>query len=174
MLINKFPSSAIENDVPDQRWYGKLGDYSRLKKFGCAAYAHVRQSKLEPRAKKCIMLGYQDGVKAYRLWNLEKGDQKVSVSRDAIFDEDEMPLKKKEDNSATIELMYPEVVTEDPLYAESDNESKDGESSSEGGAVPSIRLKVELIISIKLQELHNNSWSESLQGMPSFLQSFRL
>lgn len=174
VLINKCPSSAIANDVPDQRWYGRLGDYSSLKKFGCAAYAHVKQSKLEPRAKKCIMLGYQDGVKAYRLWNLEKGDQKILVSRDVIFDEDEMPLKKREDNSATIELMHPEVEAGDPPYPGSDNEYENEESSGEGGADPSIRLKVEMIISTKLQELHINSQSGGQLGSPSCLGNFQI
>jgi hypothetical protein len=37
--------------------------------FGCAAYAHVDNGKLEPRAIKCVFLGYGSGVKAYKLWN---------------------------------------------------------------------------------------------------------
>ncbi|KAK1614039.1 hypothetical protein QYE76_019556 [Lolium multiflorum] len=42
-----------------------------LRVFGCTAYAHVDNGKLEPRAVKCIFLGYGSGVKAYRLWNPE-------------------------------------------------------------------------------------------------------
>ena len=57
-LINKCPSYAICNDTPDQRWYENLGDYSIMKIFGCAAYAHVKQNKLQPRAKKCVILTY--------------------------------------------------------------------------------------------------------------------
>ena len=72
-----------------------MSDYSVLRNFGCAAYAHIKQNKLEPRAKKCVMLGYQDGVKAYRLWTLERGDQKIVISRDVSFNEDEMPFKKQ-------------------------------------------------------------------------------
>ena len=60
-LINKCPSSAIEFDTPDMIWYGSQGDYNKLKVFGCRAYAHVRQGKLEARAIKCVMLGYQKG-----------------------------------------------------------------------------------------------------------------
>lgn len=80
VLINKCPSSAISNEVPDKRWYDSMGDYSSLRNFGCAAYAHIKQNKLEPRAIKCIMLGYQDSVKAYRLWSAEKGDQRLSLA----------------------------------------------------------------------------------------------
>ena len=37
------------------------------------------------------MLGYQTGVKGYRLWSIEQGDRKIFISRD-VFSEDEMPL----------------------------------------------------------------------------------
>ena len=100
VLINKCPSSAISDETPDTRWYGSINDYSILRSFGCAAYAHIKQSKLEPRAKKCVMLGYQDGVKAYRLWSLEKGDQKIVVSRDVVFNEEEMSFKREQVSDA--------------------------------------------------------------------------
>ena len=57
-LINKCPSSAINFKTPDELWYGRPYNYSELKVFGCMAYAHVTQDKLEPRALKCIFLGY--------------------------------------------------------------------------------------------------------------------
>ncbi|KAK1627376.1 hypothetical protein QYE76_001691 [Lolium multiflorum] len=37
-----------------------------LRVFGCTAYAHVDNGKLEPRAVKCVFLGYGSGVKAYK------------------------------------------------------------------------------------------------------------
>ncbi|WVZ81331.1 hypothetical protein U9M48_028721 [Paspalum notatum var. saurae] len=37
------------------------GAYSELRVFGCTAYAHVDNGKLEPRAIKCIFLGYKSG-----------------------------------------------------------------------------------------------------------------
>lgn len=33
-LINKCPSSAIDHDTPDNKWYGNLGGYQRLRIFG--------------------------------------------------------------------------------------------------------------------------------------------
>ena len=35
--------------------------------FGCPTYIHVNEEKLEPRAKKCILVGYGLGVKGYRV-----------------------------------------------------------------------------------------------------------
>lgn len=39
------------------------------KSFGCVAYAHVDNGKLEPTAIKCIFVGYQPSVKGYKLWD---------------------------------------------------------------------------------------------------------
>ena len=56
--------------------------------FVCTAYTHVDNGKLEPRAVKCIFLGYKSGVKGFKLWNLET--QKVVISRNVIFNESAM------------------------------------------------------------------------------------
>jgi hypothetical protein len=59
-----------------------------LKVFGCDAYVHVpkeNKSKLDKKAKKCIFIGYKDGLKGYKLWNLET--KKVVYSQDVVFRE---------------------------------------------------------------------------------------
>lgn len=56
-LVNRSPSTAIEGKTPKEVWFDTPTDYSRLRIFGHSAYAHVNESKLEPRAKKCIFLG---------------------------------------------------------------------------------------------------------------------
>ena len=53
-LINRCPYRAIQIKTPEEMWTGRPADYSRLRVFGCTAYAHIRQDKLEPRAEKCI------------------------------------------------------------------------------------------------------------------------
>ena len=59
-----------------------------MRVFCCTAYAHVHNGKLEPRAAKCIFLGYQPGVKGYKLWNPQT--RKVVLSRNVIFNESAM------------------------------------------------------------------------------------
>jgi hypothetical protein len=87
-LINRSPSIAIEKKTPIEVWSGSPADYSELIVFGCTAYAHVDNGKLEPRAVKCIFLGYKSGVKGYKLWNPETS--KVVISRNVVFNESAM------------------------------------------------------------------------------------
>ncbi|KAH9686822.1 hypothetical protein KPL70_014523 [Citrus sinensis] len=73
----------------------KVADYSKLRIFGCVAYAHVKQGKLEPRALRCRFLGYPDGVKGYRLWCIDMKPPKCIISRDVTFNESEILNKSK-------------------------------------------------------------------------------
>ena len=56
-----------------------------MRVFGCTAYAHADNGKLEPRAARCIFLGYQPSVKGYKLWNPQT--RKVVLRRNVIFNE---------------------------------------------------------------------------------------
>jgi transposase InsO family protein len=110
-LINRSPNSAIDFQIPEEVWSGKPVDYSNLRIFGCPAYAHVSTGKLEPRARKCIFVGYGSGVKGYRLWCSDS--HKLIISRDVTFNEDAL-LSSSTDNvgsSSTIESEIPEAVT---------------------------------------------------------------
>ncbi|KAH9751241.1 Integrase catalytic domain-containing protein [Citrus sinensis] len=73
----------------------RVADYSKLRIFGCVAYAHVKQGKLEPRALKCRFLGYPDGVKGYRLWCINLKPPKCITSGDVTFNESEILNKSK-------------------------------------------------------------------------------
>jgi transposase InsO family protein len=66
-LINRSPFIPLNKKTPIEVWSGTPADYSRLKVFGYTAYAHVDNEKLEPRAVKCLFLGYSSGVKDYKL-----------------------------------------------------------------------------------------------------------
>jgi len=63
-------------------------DYDMLNVFGCPAYYHVSDGKLEPRARKIVYLGFKKGVKGYKIWDSEY--QKIVLSRDVTFDESSM------------------------------------------------------------------------------------
>ncbi|GKE89617.1 retrovirus-related pol polyprotein from transposon TNT 1-94, partial [Tanacetum coccineum] len=64
-LINRSPSTAIEKKTPMKMWSGHPSDYGMLRIFGCVVYPHDKQGKLKPRAVKCVLLGYHEGLKGY-------------------------------------------------------------------------------------------------------------
>ncbi|KAH9723411.1 Integrase catalytic domain-containing protein [Citrus sinensis] len=84
-LVNKSSSSAIGFKTPEELWSGRPGKYEHLRVFGCPAYVHVRQGKLDARAVKWVFVGYPDGVKGYRVWCREAN--KCLISRNVQFNE---------------------------------------------------------------------------------------
>jgi hypothetical protein len=73
-LVNRSPSSALDEKTPQEVWTSKEPCLTHIKVFGCDAYVHVpkeNMSKLDKKAKKCIFIGYKDGLKGYKLWNPE-------------------------------------------------------------------------------------------------------
>ncbi|KAL6334097.1 hypothetical protein AAG906_004528 [Vitis piasezkii] len=89
-FISRSSSSALQFKTPLEKWTGKAIDYQHLKVFGCTAYVHTKTDKLEPRAVKCIFLGYPKGVKGYKLWIETQGKGKCIISRDVTFNEQDM------------------------------------------------------------------------------------
>ncbi|KAG7532846.1 Zinc finger CCHC-type superfamily [Arabidopsis thaliana x Arabidopsis arenosa] len=87
-LINRSPSSAIDFQIPEERWTSAVPDLSGLRRFGCLVFAHSDEGKLNPRAKKGIFTGYPEGVKRFRVWLLD--DQKCIISRNVVFRESVM------------------------------------------------------------------------------------
>ncbi|KAL2540840.1 Uncharacterized protein Adt_01818 [Abeliophyllum distichum] len=73
-----------------------------LKTFGCTAFSHQSEGKLELRARKCVFLGYPEGVKGYRLWDRSQSGVKIIISRDVKFNESEMPCLESEKQQETI------------------------------------------------------------------------
>ncbi|KAL3623657.1 hypothetical protein CASFOL_032473 [Castilleja foliolosa] len=137
-LINRSPSSAIKFKCPQEIWSGTKPDLKNLRVFGCAAYAHIKQDKLQARALKCIFLGYPTGVKGYRLWCIEPNERRMVISRDVTFNELEMPLKmnqplnslSKGDSKVEVELRQEEKINQQP-EDEEETENQNSDQSSD-------------------------------------------
>ena len=94
-LVNRSPSVPLGGKCPEVVYSSKPLDLSNLRVFGCAAYVHQQVDKLDPRSKKCVFLGYPEGVKGYRLWDRNQVGFKVVISRDVIFNETDFPCLSK-------------------------------------------------------------------------------
>jgi hypothetical protein len=61
-LVNRSPSSALDEKTPQEVWNGNKIYLTHLKVFGCEAYVHVQKenmSKLDKKVEKCIFIGYK-------------------------------------------------------------------------------------------------------------------
>ena len=61
-LVNRSPSSTLDDKTPQEVWTSKEHSLTHLKVFGCDAYVHVpkeNRSKLDKKAEKCIFIGYK-------------------------------------------------------------------------------------------------------------------
>lgn len=116
-IVNRLPASALYEKTPKEVWSGELvSDYDSLRIFGCPAYYHVKESKLDPRAKKSVFLGFSGGVKGFRLWSDES--KKIMLSRDVTFDESVMLITPSE-----IENVSPNIISKVVLEAPVDSQN---------------------------------------------------
>jgi hypothetical protein len=125
-LINRSPRAALDGKVAEEVWTGNEVDYSGLRVFGCPAYVHIpseERSKLDPKSRQCIFLGYGKGVKGYKFW--DPTANKAVISRDVVFDENSM-LKSTQGK----EQQVPESRSSDKQVVQVELETPAGEHFS--------------------------------------------
>ncbi|KAA0033501.1 Retrovirus-related Pol polyprotein from transposon TNT 1-94 [Cucumis melo var. makuwa] len=89
--VNRSPCVFIDMKTPEERWTEDTPKLSNLKPFGCTTYVYIKQSKIEPKALKCMFIGHPDGVKGYKLWDFSK--ERSLISRDVVFKENEIYME---------------------------------------------------------------------------------
>nr|KYP46678.1 Retrovirus-related Pol polyprotein from transposon TNT 1-94 [Cajanus cajan] len=68
-LINRGPLIPTWFKILEEEWQSKDVSLSHLKVFGCVSYVRVRDAdrdKLDPKARKCIFIGYGANDMGYR------------------------------------------------------------------------------------------------------------
>ncbi|KAL5757330.1 hypothetical protein ACOSP7_019941 [Xanthoceras sorbifolium] len=151
-LVNRSPSTAIGIKTPEELWSGKPAEYSDLKVFGCPAYAHINDGKLEPRSKRCIFIGYPSGVKGYKLWCPDPKSPKVIISRDVVFDESAMLYPVKETSTRK------EIFVSSNTNAASSSKQVEFEVENE----PSLQNRVQMPTPIEEEETPQSEEEDSI------------
>ncbi|GJY43264.1 ribonuclease H-like domain-containing protein [Tanacetum coccineum] len=92
-LINRLPSSVLNEKSPYEMIYKKPPTLSHLRVFGCLCFATIvnNHDKLGSRYEKCVMMGYFSYKKGYRLYSLDR--HQFIFSRDVKFFESVFPFK---------------------------------------------------------------------------------
>ncbi|KAG7533237.1 Reverse transcriptase RNA-dependent DNA polymerase [Arabidopsis thaliana x Arabidopsis arenosa] len=147
-LINRSPSSAIEFKIPEEMWTTTLPDLSRLRRFGCVAYVHSDEGKLNPRAKKGIFTGYPEGVKGFRVWLLE--EKRCIISRNVVFRED-MVFKDIDGQQTGTTLTHTLDTNEVSSYGVAGN-NREANMEAQGGAAKTTPIPVEVELTEEPEE----------------------
>nr|GEX49573.1 ribonuclease H-like domain-containing protein [Tanacetum cinerariifolium] len=146
-LINRLLSYVLNGKSPYEMIYKKCPTISYLRVFGCLYFDTVvnNNDKFSSRSEKCVMIGYYNFKKGYRLYSLDK--HQFIFSRDVKLFENIFSFKdsKVGKNDSTnvfqdvnhinfFDIEYPEIPNDDERVANDLNKGKsDSSSSSESG-----------------------------------------
>ena len=86
---NRTPHRVLENNTPEELFFGKKPEVIHLRISSCIVYIHIpkkKSTKLDPSGKKGIFVGYFESSKDYRIYF--PGFKKIDISKDVTFDED--------------------------------------------------------------------------------------
>ncbi|KAH9793420.1 Integrase catalytic domain-containing protein [Citrus sinensis] len=99
-VVNRSPFTIIRLKTSMEMWTEKLANYSYLHAFGCPVYVMYNAQeriKFDPKSRRCIFLGFSDGVKGYHLWDLTA--HKIVISIYVIFVEDQLQRRDVDDST---------------------------------------------------------------------------
>lgn len=137
----------MEYKTPIEVWSESYANYDNIRVFGCPAYYHVRDEKMDLRAQNTIFLGSYEWVKDNKL-GCHQG-KKMVINRDVTLDEVSMlktsslakvgsPDLVVKENNVSKEVVQTEVTTQvSPQVTNLVEEpSEDQESPGEGSDIP--------------------------------------
>nr|XP_043639499.1 uncharacterized protein LOC122610587 [Erigeron canadensis] len=138
-LINRLPSSVLSGKSPYEMVFNCKPNLSFLRAFGCLCFATVlnNNDKFSTRSNKCVLIGYSEGKKAYKLFCLD--NKSILYSRDVRFYENIFPFKINNkdcvgDDSGTTHLNFFNNNWFDDNNSLSPNDDRRGTSNGDGNA----------------------------------------
>nr|CAE75905.1 OSJNBa0088I22.18 [Oryza sativa Japonica Group] len=125
-LINRMPSRILGMKTPYEMVFGKNEFIVPPKVFGCTCFVRDHRpsvGKLDPRAVKCIFIGYSSGQKGYKCWS--PSERRTFVSMDVTFRESVPFYGERTDLSSLF------VDLDNPIIDEDGQEGENGSSGEE-------------------------------------------
>lgn len=118
-LKNRTPVKVL-NKTPFEVWYGKRPKVNNPRVFGSDAYAHVprdERAKFDMKTRKCIMVGYGDVTKGYRLYDATEG--KIIHNCDVQFNEKVKECRQNTQDTAEVDCQltveFSEIEMDDDI-----------------------------------------------------------
>ncbi|KAK1696352.1 hypothetical protein QYE76_013049 [Lolium multiflorum] len=143
--LNRAPSKSVET-TPYELWFNKKPKLSFLKVWGCEAYVKKLQpDKLEPKAEKCVFIGYPKETIGYTFYHRSEG--KIFVAKNGTFLEKEFLTKEVTGRKVELDEIeesllvdqssaVPEDVPVPPTPATEEANDNDHETSNETTTEP--------------------------------------
>ncbi|GKF02739.1 retrotransposon protein, putative, ty1-copia subclass, partial [Tanacetum coccineum] len=108
-ILNMVPTKKVDK-TPYKVWHGQAPKLSYLKVWGCEALVKrdtlTKPDKLEPRAFKCIFVGYPKKTIGYSFYYLP--ENKVFVARNTEFFENDIINQKASESLEDLEIIQEE------------------------------------------------------------------
>ncbi|KAK1681285.1 hypothetical protein QYE76_042133, partial [Lolium multiflorum] len=143
--LNRAPSKSVET-TPYELWFNKKPKLSFLKVWGCEAYVkRLQPDKLEPKAEKCVFIGYPKETIGYTFYHRSEG--KIFVAKNGTFLEKEFLTKEVTGRKVELDEIeesllvdqssaVPENVPVPPTPATEEANDNDHETSNETATEP--------------------------------------
>ncbi|KAK1667664.1 hypothetical protein QYE76_055823, partial [Lolium multiflorum] len=143
--LNRAPSKSVAT-TPYELWFNKKPKLSFLKVWGCEAYVKKLQpDKLEPKAEKCVFIGYPKETIGYTFYHRSEG--KIFVAKNGTFLEKEFLTKEVTGRKVELDEVtepslvdqssaVPEDVPVPPAPVTEEANDNDHETSSEVATEP--------------------------------------
>jgi transposase InsO family protein len=88
-ILNRSPTRSLKGMTPYEAWRGKKPRVEYFRTFGCTAHFKLVRpgiTKLSDRARAGVFVGYEEGSKAYRVF--DPVGNRVHITRDVVFEEE--------------------------------------------------------------------------------------
>ena len=119
----------MKNITPQEAWNGVKPSVEHLRVWGSIGHVHIsdeKRSKLDDKSMTCVLFGFSEESKGYRMYNPKT--KKIVVSRDVVFEEDKRWNWVEEEEHTETVLTWND---DDLSWEESDEEGSEGENEAE-------------------------------------------